>query len=227
MDGSRVGAILDEAERAVAAGEPVGPTGFWKAVAEVKKDPTLVEQFADRIARIDRAAFKQWALLVFPIWVGNLLAIGSTLIGLALVGWAYYLDGTGAVIAFVFGFLIVLVATHGLAHLAVGTFLGMRFTHWFMGSLSPPLPPGVKVDYSTYLRVPASSRAWMHGSGAITTKIIPFLFIGAALAAGMPTWVVWALVGVGLFAILTDILWSAKASDWKKYRREMALVPPK
>jgi hypothetical protein len=223
MDGSRVGAILDDAERAVSAGEPLGPTGFWTAVAEVKKSPALIEEHADRIARIDRAAFKTWALLVLPIWLGNVLAIGTALIGLALVGWSYYLDGIGAAIAFLFGFGMVLVTTHSLAHLVVGTSMGMRFTHWFVAAFRRP-NPGVKLDYASYLRAPAFSRAWMHASGAIVTKILPFAFIGAAIAAGVPDWVPWALVVIGFASIVTDIFWSTKSSDWKKYRREMALA---
>jgi hypothetical protein len=223
MDESRVGAILDGAEEAVSVGTDLGSTGFWKAVAEVKKDPALIEQHAARIARIDRAAFKQWALLVLPTWLGNVLAIGATLIGLALVGWAYYLEGTAAALAFLFGFGMVLVATHGLAHLAVGTFMGMRFTHWFVGALRQP-QPGVKVDYASYLKTPASSRAWMHASGAIVTKLMPFLFLGAAIAAGVPSWVPWALVVIALAGIATDIFWSTKKSDWAKFRREMDLA---
>jgi hypothetical protein len=226
MDEARVRAILDEAERAVSAGEPLGPTGFWKAVAEVKTDPALIEKHADRIARIDRAAFRQWALLVLPLWLGNMLAIGATLIGLGLVGWSYYLDGLGAIVAFLFGFGMVLVATHGLAHLTVGTLMGMRFTHWFVGTLIRPTP-GVKLDYSSYLRSPASSRAWMHASGAIFTKVMPFAFIGAAIAAGVPTWVPWALFVIGLVEIVTDVVWSTKSSDWAKYKREMALAAGK
>lgn len=223
MDSSRVGATLDDAERAVTTGAPVGPTGFWKAVDTVKRDPALIEQYADRIARIDRAAFKSWALVAVPIWLGNVLIIGATLIGLALVGWAYYLDGTGAALAFLLGFGIILVTTHGLTHLLVGTLMGMRFTHWFVGKLAQP-QPGVKLDYATYLRVPASSRAWMHASGAIITKLMPFIFLGAAIAAQVPTWVVWALVVIGLVEIAIDIVWSTKKSDWKKFNREMTFV---
>jgi len=122
------------------------------------------------------------------------------------------------------GFGVVLVTTHSLGHLVAGTLMGIRFTHWFIGQLRPPLPPGVKIDYSTYLRAPARYRAWMHASGAIVTKLMPFAFVGAALAAEVPTWVVWALVGIGLAQIATDILWSTKASDWKKFRREMDLA---
>ena len=223
MDSSRVEATLDDAEKAVTAGAPVGPTGFWKAVDTVKRDPALIEQYADRIARIDRAAFKSWALLAVPIWLGNVLIIGATLIGSALVGWAYYLDGTGAALVFLLGFGIILVTTHGLTHLLVGTLMGMRFTHWFVGKLAQP-QPGVKLDYATYLRVPADSRAWMHASGAIITKLMPFIFLGAAIAAQVPTWVVWALVVIGLVEIAIDIVWSTKKSDWKKFNREMTFV---
>ncbi len=220
MDRSRVGAILDEAERAVSEGAPLGPTGFWRAVSEVKRDPALIEQYADRIARIDRAAFKAWALVTVPIWLGNVLMIGGTLIGLVLVGWAYSLEGTSSAMAFLVGFGIILVTTHGLTHLVVGTVMGMRFTHWFMGTIRQPTP-GVKLDYASYLRAPASSRAWMHASGAIVTKLMPFIFLGAAFAAGVPTWVVWTLVVIGLVQIATDVAWSTKASDWKKFKREM------
>jgi len=223
MDRARVEAILDAAEKAVSAGSPLAPTGFWKAVAAVKRDQTLVEAYADRIARIDRASFKTWALVTVPLWLGNVLMIGGTLVGLALVARAYYLEGTGAGLVFLVGFGIVLVTTHGLGHLAVGSLMGMRFTHWFIGTLSQP-QPGVKVDYSTYLRAPAVSRAWMHASGAIVTKTVPFVFLGAALAADLPAWVVWALVVIGLAQIGTDLVWSTKASDWKKFRREMNLA---
>jgi hypothetical protein len=223
MDRARVEAILDAAEKAVSAGSPLAPTGFWKAVAAVKRDQTLVEEHADRIARIDRASFKTWALVTVPLWLGNVLMIGGTLVGLALVARAYYLEGTGAGLVFLVGFGIVLVTTHGLGHLAVGSLMGMRFTHWFIGTLSQP-QPGVKVDYSTYLRAPAVSRAWMHASGAIVTKTVPFVFLGAALAADLPAWVVWALVVIGFAQIGTDLTWSRKASDWKKFRREMNLA---
>jgi len=221
METTRIEAILDEAEGAVSSGSPIGPTGFWRAVGAVKRDPSLVEEHADRIARIDRAALKNWALLTVPLWLGNVLAVGATLIGLVLVAWAYSLQGTEAGLAFLLGFGIVLVTTNGLGHLVVGFVLGMRFTHWFLASLRQP-NPGVKVDYATYLRVPAGSRAWMHAAGAITTKIMPFAFLGAALAADLPGWTIVLLVVIGVGQIVTDFLWSTKESDWKKFRREMA-----
>lgn len=226
MDRARLEAILDDADRAVGSGESVEGSGFWKAVGAVKRDPALVDSYADRIARIDRAALKSRALVTVPLWLGTVLMTGGTLLGLALVAWAYYLEGSGAGLVFLLGFGIVLVATHSLAHLVVGSLLGMSFTHWFIGSWRQP-QPGVKVDYASYLRAPAASRAWMHGSGAIFTKLMPFLFLGAAIAADLPAWTSWVLLGIGLAQIVTDILWSTKASDWKKFRREMALAQPR
>ncbi len=224
MDDSSITETLQLAEAAVKAGDPLGPTGFWKAVAAVKADPTLIEANADRIGVIDSIAFRNWALLTVPLWIGNLLSVGGALFGIALIAWAYSLDGTQAAIAFLLGFGAILVTTHSLGHLVTGTFLRIRFTRWFVGSIRRP-QPGVKVDYASYLRAPAQARAWMHASGAIVTKIVPFALIGAALASGVPSWVVWVLVGVGIGQIVTDLLWSTKASDWKKYRREMHFSP--
>jgi hypothetical protein len=224
MDATRIDAILEAAENAVASGSPIGPTGFWKAVNAVKRDPVLVESHANRIARIDRAGLKGWAMITLPLWLGNIVMIGGALVGLALVAWAYSLEATAAGIAFLLGLGVILLTTHGLAHLVVGRLLGMRFTHWFVASIRMP-QPGVKVDYATYLRASATSRAWMHASGAIVTKAVPFALLGAALAADVPTWTVVVLVVTGLAQIATDVLWSTHASDWKKYRREMSLLP--
>jgi hypothetical protein len=225
MDRHKIEAVLDEAEATVASGGSVAPSGFWSAVTAVKRDPALVDAYADRMGRIDRAALKNWALLTLPLWLGTVVAVGATLIGLVLVAWAYSLQGNTAAFALLAGLGIVLVSTHGLAHLVTGSLMGMRFTHWFVASVRRP-NPGVKVDYATYLRASASSRAWMHASGAIVTKILPFAFIGAALAADVPTWALVVLILTGIVVMVTDVFWSTKASDWKKFRREMRFAEP-
>jgi hypothetical protein len=157
--------------------------------------------------------------------MGTTLMVAGTLVGLALIWWAYALEGLTAAIAFYLGLGTLLVTTHGLAHLVVGTIAGIRFTSWFIGSITLP-QPGVKVDYSTYLRASPMRRAWMHASGAVVTKVIPFALLGAAIAADLPTWAVWVVVAIGLAAIATDILWSTKSSDWKRFRREMEFAQP-
>lgn len=221
VESAEIEECLARAGSAVDAGDGLSGTGFWRAVSRIKRDPELADQYANRIAEIDDRAHRDWALLTLPLWLGTSLAILATLVGLALIWWAYALEGLAAVVAFFAGTGVLLGSTHGLAHLVVGSVVGMRFTCWFVGKIRQP-QPGVKVDYSTYLRTPARQRAWMHASGALTTKLIPFLLIGAALAADLPAWAVLLLLALGVGQIVTDVLWSTKKSDWKKFRREMA-----
>lgn len=214
---------LTSAETAVDAGDGLSGTGFWKAVSEVKRDPQLVDAHADRIASIDTRALRNWAFLVIPLWLGTSVALLATLGGLGLIWWAYSLDDLAAVAVFLIGTGVLLGATHGLGHLVVGRLMGMRFLFWFVGKIRQP-QPGVKVDYATYLRTPARQRAWMHASGALTTKVIPFLLIGAAIAADLPTWGILVLLALGVGQVVTDAVWSTKASDWKKFKREMGFA---
>lgn len=223
MESSAIEESLANAETSLADGRNLSGTGFWDVVDRVKRRPELVERYADRIALIDTRAHRGWALLVVPLWLGTTLMVIATLVGLGAIWWTYLLDGWGAVIAFFAGTGILLVTSHGLAHLVVGRLLGMRFTSWFIGEITQP-QPGVKLDYAAYLRTPASRRAWMHASGAIMTKLIPFLLIGAAVAADLPLWAIWALVGIGVAALVTDLTWSTRSSDWKKFRREIRIA---
>ncbi len=220
MDTSGIETALEAAEASVAGGGGVGGTGFWPAVNAVKRDPALVETHADRIARIDRAAFERWALLTVPVAVGTALMVVGTLAGLGLVWWAYGADRPWNGLLLLAGTGATMTTTHGLAHLAVGWSSGMRFTHWFIGTIGRP-QPGVKVDYATYLRTPARRRAWMHAAGAVMTKLVPFFALPPALVMDAPGWTVGILVVVGIGTIVTDVLWSTKSSDWKKFRREM------
>ena len=114
----------------------------------MKRDPALVEEFADRAAAIDQNAFQGWALLTVPIWTGTALMTLGAAVGLFLVLLAYYAGEPGNGLLLLAGTAITLVTTHGLAHLIVGRAFGMRFTHWFLGTIRRP-QPGVKVDYAS------------------------------------------------------------------------------
>ena len=224
MPSTEIDAALDAAEAALDTNGRVvlRGTGFWRAVATVKSDRSLVDRYADRIGAIDQAAFRSWVPILIPLWPGTLAAILGAVVALVLIGLAYGTAAPWNGVWFLLGTGGLLVATHGLAHLAVGSVVGIRFTTWFAG-FKPP-QPGVKTDYASYLRSPARSRAGMHASGAIVTKSIPFLLLPSALIAGVPTWTVIVLVGLGVFQLITDALWSTKVSDWAKYRREMVIA---
>ncbi|MDE0234214.1 MAG: hypothetical protein OXM62_04345 [bacterium] len=211
-------------ERAVAEGRGLAGTGFWKAVGAVKRDPDLIDRYASRIAVIDRRAFLGWALFSVGAGVGTALMAVATLGGVALVVWSHGLpDPWNGLVMLGGGGGVLVTTTHGLGHLAVGRLAGIRFTHWFVGSASRP-QPGVKVDYDTYLRAGPRSRAWMHASGALVTKVVPFVLLGLVLAGDFPSWAAWLLAAQGVLQIVTDALWSVKLSDWKKFRREMSYI---
>ncbi|CAN5898718.1 hypothetical protein BH23ACT5_BH23ACT5_10380 [soil metagenome] len=223
MDRTDIETSLRAAEAATASGEGLKGTSFWKAVAAVKSSPELIEDFADQIGAIDRRAFENWATLVIPIGLGTSLAMMALALGVAGLVLAFSLSDPWSWISFGAGTAVLIVTTHGLGHLVTGTLQGMRFTHWFIGTIGRP-QPGIKVDYATYLRTPARQRAWMHASGALVTKVTPFLMVPLALAAGLPWWVTWGLVALGTLMAIADAAWSVKASDWKKFRREMRYV---
>ena len=225
MESLEIAEVLNVAEQAAEAGQGVSGTGFWEAVAAVKGDDGLIEAHGDQIAVVDQRAFRNWAMLVVPLSLGTALAIVGLITGFALIGLAYSWDGLAAVAVFFGGFGVVLTTSHGLGHLVVGRLVGIRFTAWFLGAADRP-QPGVKVDYASYLRTSPRNRAWMHAAGAIVSKIIPFALLGAAVAADLPTWAVLTLAGVGVATIITDILWSTKSSDWKKFSREMGFAQP-
>lgn len=193
--------------------------GFWPAVRAVKDDPGLVNRFADRIGAIDRVAVNSWARIVVPMWMGTVLAVVGALIGLTLIGASEFVPSWNGIM-FLFGAGVVIGTTHGLGHIVVGSVGGIRFIAWFIGQGRPQ--PGVKTDYATYLRATPRSRAWMHASGAIVTKVVPFLLIPVALLmSAIPTWVPIVLLALGIIQIVTDVVWSTRSSDWAKYRREM------
>jgi hypothetical protein len=68
------------------------------------------------------------------------------------------------------------------------------------------------------------ARALMHASGALATKLAPFLALIFVSTADAPAWARLALLGLGTRLIVTDVLFSTKAGDWKKVRRELAVA---
>src|SRR6266508_476052 len=213
---------LRECEDALAQGGKVNLTklGFWKAVSFVKRTPGAVQRYGDRIAAIDREAFVRATPIVLPAWTGVALESLGTAVGAAIVAIAPALASPWRELAFLVGAGALIGMTHALTHYFVGGLMGIRFTHFYS---RPPLAPqpGFKTDYATYLRAPARSRAWMHASGAIVSKVIPFVVAAIAGATGVEAWALGLLLAIGVVQLVTDVTLSTRASDWKKFRREM------
>ena len=218
-------ARLDAIEAAVKGGsDDLSALGFWALLAEVKRDRLLIDEHAAQIGRIDTAAFHARVRRRVPVWVGNLLLVAGIAVGAGFVALAF-VSGT----AWIKGLSLVLAAgiwalcVHGPAHYVTGRVFDMRFTDYFLGGPPPPRP-GLKTDLGSYLRVDAASRAWFHASGAIATKLAPFIALAFWPGSGAPWWSAMILLLLGVAQIITDLTLSVKSSDWKKFLRERAVA---
>ena len=222
MDEVAIDRALAACEQQLQAGRTpdLRALGFWRAVAAVKRRRDLVDRYASRIATVDRRTFRRRVRLTFPVGLGIVLVIGGLLVDLVFLAVASGAQHPWREILVLVGAVGLDVATHGIAHLAVGALVGIDFSDWFIDLPKKP-QPGFKIDYASYLRAAPRQRAWMHAAGAIATKLTPFLVIPYAVAIGTETWAVLLLLALGVIQIVTDVLFSVKASDWKKFRREM------
>lgn len=203
--------------------------GFWRIVGLVKRDDELIQRYAEQVGRIDAKAFRARFPLRLPVWAGVSLMLIAVAIGIVAVAIAVRAGSGPDPDPLVAGIGLVVAAgvwaagLHSLAHFVVGRAVGLRFTDFYAAFPPPPLP-GLKTDYDSYLRTSPTARAWMHASGAIATKLAPFVALAFAAVAHVPAWAVVILLGLGLFQIATDLAFSTKASDWKKVRRELAVA---
>lgn len=223
-----LGAELDRIETAVDGGDTdLRRLGFWRVVGLIKRDDELIDRYAEQVGRIDATAFDARFPRRVPIWLGNALLAASIAVGV-LAAWAAVLFAidtearTAVGVALLVAALAWMVGLHSSTHYVVGRLVGIRFRRYFFVIPPPPLP-GLKTDYATYLRATPTGRAWMHASGAIATKLAPFLALALAPATGAPGWTVVVLLALGVFQIVTDVVFSTKASDWKKVRRELEI----
>jgi hypothetical protein len=173
--------------------------GFWKLVTQVKKNPSLVEKFGDRIGEVDQKAFKHWAWLTVGITTGHVLELAGTIIGGALLYLGLTKGTTLGGISLVLSALILSATLHPFAHYLVGKWKGIDFTFYFPDG--PALiEPTLKIDYATYLRASARDRAMMHLAGAISTSVGPLVVLILGLASGVLDW---ALIVVGAYLLFT------------------------
>jgi hypothetical protein len=199
--------------------------GFWRLVAKIKADRHLSAHWADAIGTIDRLAFERAKRLRPPVWLGNSVLLLGTLAGAAAV-WLAIATTSEAIagLALIAAGGIWSVTLHDLAHWLVGRAAGIRFTSYFLTWKPFPPRPGLKTDYATYLRAAPGTRAWMHASGALASKLAPFLALACWPATAAPGWAAWGLLALGALQIVTDVVFSIRSSDWKKVRRELRIA---
>jgi hypothetical protein len=219
-----MGRELDRIEAAVTAGDrDLRALGFWRVVGAIKRDRAAIVRHADQAGRIDTAAFRAGVRTRVRPWVGVILMLLLSAVGILGVVLAATWTGTWAGLALLGAGAAWSVGWHLPAHAFVGWLAGIRYTDAFLGGPPPPRP-GIKTDYASYLKAEPSMRAWFHASGAIATKLAPFIALALWPVTNAPAWCAWALLALGVLQIVTDITLSTKSSDWKKFRRERGVA---
>ena len=212
-------------ENAVDAGNTdLSELGFWRLVRQIKRDPMLSEHWAEIVGRIDRKAFEHRVRPRLPVWFGNGVLVSGTAFCAAALAYAVACDNPPVAGGLLVGAGAVLSVTlHDPAHWAVGRARGIRFVCYFLDGPFR-IQPGLKSDLASYLRAAPEARATMHAAGAVASKVAPFLALGLVPLSDAPAWAAWALAGLGVLQIITDIVWSTKKSDWMRFSREMAVA---
>jgi hypothetical protein len=219
-----LGDELDRIAGAVAAGNhDLRALRFWRVVASIKRDQVAIDRYADAVARIDTHVFRTAVRTRVRPWIGVtallLLSVGGVAAVVAATVWTGFWAGAAIVatgVAWSIGW-------HLPAHAFAGWLAGIRFTDVFLGGPPPPRP-GLKTDYGTYLRAEPSMRAAFHASGAIATKLAPFVALALWPETNAAAWAAWVLLALGVVQIATDVAFSRKSSDWKKVARERAVA---
>lgn len=220
----QMGVDLEGIEAAVAAGDrDLRSLGFWKVIGAIKRDRAAIVRHADQAGRIDTAAFRAGVRTRVRPWIGVVGMLVLSAAGVAGVVLAATWTDAWAGLALLGAGVAWSIGWHLPAHAFVGWLAGIRYTDAFLGGPPPPRP-GIKTDYATYLKAEPSMRAWFHASGAIATKLAPFVALALWPSTNAPTWSAWALLAVGAIQIVTDVTLSTKSSDWKKFRRERTVA---
>lgn len=219
----RIAEMLDAMEREVDRGS-LKLLGFWKLVAEIKKDPELSQKFADQVGRIDRKVFEKKVWFKVNIWFGHATEIMGTILGAALI-WMSFAHASELVrsMSLVAASVILSAAVHPLAHYAVGRLYGINFLYYFPDGPAK-IEPTLKIDYASYLRAHPKHRAVMHLAGPTATVFAALVCLIVGLTAEIAQWAKILLLLYFLFMLATDVFLSPKAGDIKRVKREISLI---
>lgn len=216
----RIAERLDAVEREVDGGD-LRLFGFWKLVAEIKKDPKLSQKFADQVGRIDRKAFEKKVGFKVSIWLGHAAEVAGVVLGAALI-WISFAHANELVrsLSIAAASVILSAAVHPLAHYALGRLYGIKFLYYFPDGPAK-IEPTLKIDYASYLRAHPKRRAAMHLAGPAATVLAALACMAVGLLAEIAQWAKIFLLLYFLFILATDVFLSPQAGDIKRVKREM------
>lgn len=195
--------------------------GFWKLVAEIKREQKLSQEFAEQVGRVERKAFERKVWFKVSIRLGHAAEAAGMLLGVALI-WLGFVHTAEFMrsISLVLASVILSASVHPLAHYAVGRLYGINFLYYFPDGPAK-IEPTLKIDYASYLRAHPKHRAAMHLAGPIATVLATLICLAIGLLVEIAQWAKILLLLYFLFMLATDIFLSPKAGDIKRVKREL------
>ncbi len=185
---------------------------FWGIVDQVKRDKIKDDELLGLIAGISQKRFRKEVSFTLSIQFGNLLELALTIAAIVLAflvnsDWMLYISA-----------LVLLTTLHPLSHYLTGTLLGIKFVRYYLNGPAK-FEPTLKIDYFSYLKASAKSRALMHASGVIGTLIGPLVATAIAASKGA-SGVAFNLLILFLLLIVFELLTSTKTGDLMRAKRE-------
>jgi hypothetical protein len=166
------------------------------------------------------------------IVVGNMLQIAGILAAcaaLALAGSSHSRPAAIAAAMMIAAWLFLYFFCHGIAHWAVGRFLGIRFAFYTVGGTANPegypagmswafehLPFfGVQTDEASMMKATPTAKAMMWSAGVTSSAVVPTLSTVCAWRVGIP--------GSKLFLIFA-VFWAigTLSSNWRSHNGDYA-----
>ncbi|VVB97583.1 Uncharacterised protein [uncultured archaeon] len=185
---------------------------FQAIINIVKKDKVGDEEMLDLIEKISQKKFREKVSFSFSVFGGNMMELIVTVAAIALAfqggaDWMLYIAA-----------LVLMTTLHPLSHYIIGSLLGIKFTHYYLNGPAR-IEPTLRINYFTYLKAPARSRALMHMSGVIGTVAAPLIPALIAISKGAAG----AAANLGilfLLLIVFELLTSTRIGDLMRAKRE-------
>jgi len=162
------------------------------------------------------------------IAAGNVLQMAGLLVG----GWALACAGSArsnavAVTAMLFGWVLLYLSCHGIAHWFVGRILGIRFLHYTVGGAAKQWPTGLRwiFEHLPFFGV-QTEKASMQAASSVAKAVL--WSAGVTSSAVVPTlgalWAWHTSVPYGKLFSLFAIAWSigTLASNWTSFTGDYA-----
>lgn len=185
---------------------------FWAIINRVKKDRISDDELLKQIETTSLRRFMEKVRLKFSVLIGNLMEF---MVMIAAIILAFQV---GSDLMLYVSALLLMTTLHPLSHYLAGSFLGIRFTHYYLNGPAK-IEPTLRIDYSSYLKISGKKRAVMHASGVIGTVLSPLIPVMIALNKGA-SGAAMNLFILFLVLIVFELLTSTRIGDLMRARRE-------